>query len=349
MPYLEDRNNSVRALHTLYSPNIPEYLLEFLEVPEVLRLNGIEQNAGIDFSGFNIYKYRYSMLDHSLGVALILNSFVSNKKQVIAALLHDIDVPAFLYSSYYIDESNFSKDDIKLNSYDIIVGSNKLFEYFFKNEVDINDMCDYTKYPLAYNVRPHLCAHRLEYFLHTAYLSGMYKFEEIKEMYDDLFVAPNEDNMPEFCFKTPEIAKKFCELTIKCGEKYRSYEAKMAMKFISDTLATMIRREVITRKDLYTYSDRVIMDMGLSCSDKRISDRWKYLPELNKVYTKFNPVKGKNCFKLSADLRYVDPLVRFENSGFNLRLSDIDKKVKEEIDEFLNSDTDLYMYGDYED
>ena len=47
MPYLEDRNNSVRALHTLYSPNIPEYLLEFLEVPEVLRLNGIEQNAGI--------------------------------------------------------------------------------------------------------------------------------------------------------------------------------------------------------------------------------------------------------------------------------------------------------------
>ena len=123
----------------------------------------------------------------------------------------------------------------------------------------------------------------------------------------------------------------------------------MAMKFISDTLAAMIRREVITRKDLYTYSDRVIMDMGLSCSDKRISDRWKHLPELNKVYTKFNPVKGKNCFKLSADLRYVDPLVRFENSGFNLRLSDIDKKVKEEIDEFLNSDTDLYMYGDYED
>ena len=100
MPYLEDRNNSVRALHTLYSPNIPEYLLEFLEVPEVLRLNGIEQNAGIDFSGFNIYKYRYSMLDHSLGVALILNSFVSNKKQVIAALLHDIHDPGFLYSSY---------------------------------------------------------------------------------------------------------------------------------------------------------------------------------------------------------------------------------------------------------
>lgn len=349
MAYLEDRNNSVITLHNLYCPEIPEYLKDFLKVPEVLRINGVEQNAGIDYSGFNIYKYRYSTLDHSLGVALILNNFISSKKQVIAALLHDIDVPAFLYSSYLIDKSNFNKDDNELSTYDFIIGSNKLFEYFFKNDVDISDMCDYTKYPLAYNVRPKLCAHRLEYFLHTAYLTGMYSFEQIKMIYGDIFVTKNEDKMPEFCFKTPEIAKEFCKLTIQCGKKYRSYEAKYTMKFISDTLANMIRREIITRKDLYTYSDRVIMDMGLSCSDKRISDRWKALSNLNKVYTKFNPVEGKKCFKLKLDLRYVDPLVRLEINDFDLRLSDIDKEAKQEIEEYLNSDTDLYMYGDYED
>ena len=43
--------------------------------------------------------------------------------------------------------------------------------------------------------------------------------EEIKEMFDDLFVTPNEENMPEFCFKTPKIAKKFCRLTLECGKK----------------------------------------------------------------------------------------------------------------------------------
>lgn len=349
LAYLETRNNSVMALHQLYCEKFPEYLKDFLKVPEVLRINGIEQNAGIDFSGFNVYKYRYSMLDHSLGVALILNNFVTNKKQVIAALLHDIDVPAFLYSSYLIDHSNFNKEDNELSTYDFIVGSNKLFEYFFKNDVDISDMCDYTKYPLAYNVKPKLCAHRLEYFLHTAYLTGIYSIAQIKKIYDDIFVTANEDKMPEFCFRTPEIAKEFCHLTIECGKKYRSYEAKMAMKFISDTLAAMIRREVITRKDLYTYSDRVIMDMGLSCSDKRISDRWKYLPNLNKVYTKFNPVVGKKCFKIKSELRYVDPLVRLFNNDFDIRLSDIDKTAKQEIEEFLNSDTDLYMYSDYED
>ena len=207
LTYLENRNNSVIALHQLYCKKFPEYLKDFLKVPEVLRINGIEQNAGIDYSGFHIYKYRYSILDHSLGVALILNNFVSNKKQIIAALLHDINVPAFLYSSYLIEKSNFRKEDDELSTYDFIVGSNKLFEYFFKNDVDISDMCDYTKYPLAYNVRPKLCAHRLEYFLHTAYLTGMYTLEQIKEMYDDLFVTANEDKMPEFCFRTPDIAK----------------------------------------------------------------------------------------------------------------------------------------------
>ena len=156
LTYLENRNNSVLALHQLYCEQFPEYLKDFLEVPEVLRINGIEQNAGIDYSGFNVYKYRFSMLDHSLGVALILNNFISNKKQIISALLHDIDVPAFLYSSYLIDNSNFNKEDNELSTYDFIVGSNKLFEHFLKNGVDIGDLCDYTKYPLAYNVRPKL-------------------------------------------------------------------------------------------------------------------------------------------------------------------------------------------------
>lgn len=349
MSYLDERNSNVLALHNIYSKEVPEYLKEFLEIPEVLRINGVEQNSGIDYSGFNVFKFKYSMLDHSLGVALILSNFISNQNQVIAALLHDIDMPAFAYSSYYINESNFDKNDVELSTYDIIVGSNTLFDYFMKQGIDIYELCDYTKYPLAYNLKPHLCAHRLEYFLHTAYLAGMCKIEEIEEMYSDLFVTPNEENMPEFCFKTPAIAKKFCYIAMECGRKYCSYESKMAMRFIADTIGAMIRRGVITRKDLYTCSDRVIMDMGFNCSDKRISDRWKYLPQLNKVYTKFNPIEGKKCFKMSAELSYADPLVRVENSGFDLRLSDIDKEVKKEIRNFIASDTDMYMYGEYED
>ena len=347
MTYLEARNPKIDELHNVYCKEIPDYILELLDLPELTRLNGIDVNAGIHLSGFNLYNYEYSELDHSLGVALILNEFVTNKTQVLAALFHDIAVPAFSYATTYIAEENFDKDDLPLKNYDVLVGSDKLFEYIFKNDVKLDDLCDYTVYPLAYNIRPTLCAHTLEYFLHTAYMSNMCTIDEIREMYEDLVIVPNEDNMPEFAFNTPQIGEKFTMMALECGKKYRSYEAKMTMKFISDTLAPMIRRGVIKRRDLYTSNDKTIMDIGLNCSDKRISDRWRYLPSLNKVYTKFNKVEDKYCTKIGRDLRYVDPLVSAK-VGY-ARMSKASEEANYKINEFLNSDTDLYMYIDYED
>lgn len=347
MSYFETQNEKIMNLHRIYSEKRPDFLEELVDLPELARLNGIDINAGINLSGFNLYKYKYSVLDHSVGLVLILNNFVTNKNKILASLFHDIAVPAFSYATSYIDEINFDKDDLALTNYDIIVGSDKLFGYLFKNNMDIDEICDYTNFPLGYNIRPSLCAHTLEYFFHTAYLSEMCSLDEIRKFYNDLVVVPNGENMPEFCFNTQELAKKFCEISIECGKKYRSYEAKMAMKFITDTLAPMVRRGVIRRKDLYTSTDKVIMDIGLNCSDKRISDRWRYLPNLKRVYTKFNKVEKKYCTKIGRDLRYVDPLVKIKNNY--IRLSMLDENLHKKINEFLDSDTDLYMYIDYED
>jgi len=145
-----------------------------------------------------------------------------------------------------------------------------------------------------------------------------------------------------------EIAEKFCLLSLEVGEQHRSYEAKASMKFIADTLGAMLRRRVISRKDLYTYSDKVIMDIGLNCSDKRISDRWKYLKDLNRVHKKFNNDMAKHCQKIDMNLLYVDPLIRLKNGGC-MRASENSIECKEAINRFLNSDTDLYFYVDYED
>lgn len=351
MNYLENRTEKIKTLHDIYSEGkeIPEDIKELLEISEVKRLDGIDQNGGAERSGFKTFNYKYSTLDHSLGVALILNNFVSNKKQIIAALLHDMDEPAFSYSTKQVDNKNYDKKEVNpLTVFEAIVGSDKLFDYLTDNNFSIEDMCDYTRYPIAYNVVPYLCAHTLEYFLHTMFLNNMCSEEEIVEMYDDLLIVPNEENIPEFCFNTPEIGKKFCLLGIECGELYRSYEAKAAMRFIADTLGAMLRREVISRKDLYTYSDKVIMEIGLGCNDKRISDRWRYLPELKKVYTKFNEQEDKKCNKVVSNLTYTDVLIRKKN-GDVARVSKEFKECKDAISTFLNSDTDLYFYIDYED
>ena len=66
MAYLDNRAEKIKELHNVYSTAIPEYILEILDVPELNRINGIDINAGIALTGFNVYKYNYSVLDHSL-------------------------------------------------------------------------------------------------------------------------------------------------------------------------------------------------------------------------------------------------------------------------------------------
>ena len=350
MSYLEERSEEVQKLHNIYISNkeIPEYLKELIEIPEVLRLAGVDQNSGIALTGFHTVDYQYSVLDHSLGVALILENFTTNKNQVIAAFLHDMAVPSFADSAYDIEEKNFNEDDATLTVYDAIVGSDKLFQYFIKNDISIDEIADYTVYPLAYNLAPYLCAYRLENLLHHMYLNHMCTEHEIEALYDNLVVVPNEENLPEFCFLDERKAEKFCMLSLDCFSDFRSYESKASIKFISDTLAAMVRREVISRQDLYKFSDKVIMEMGISCSDKRISDRWEYLPSLNKVYTKFNEVEGKHCYQLTSDLEYVNPLMKLEDGDY-IRASKRFVVCGEKISTYLNSDTDLYFYMDYED
>ena len=350
MNYLEDRSEEVKILHRIYASEkeIPEYIKELIEMPEILRLAGVDQHSGIHLSGFHTINYQYSVLDHSLGVALILDNFISNKNQVVAAFLHDLSVPAFADASLLIDEKNFNADDKPVSVYDAIGASDNLFNYCMKNDFSIDEISDYTRYPLAYHIPPYLCAYRLENLFHHMYLEKMCTEEEITDLYRNMIVIPNEENTPEFCFLDDRKGEKFAVLALECLEDFRSYESKAVMQFIADTLAAMIRREVISRKDLYHFGDKAIMEMGLSCSDKRISDRWKYLPQLSKVYTKFNVVEGRHCYQLESELEYVNPLIKVENGEY-MRVADRFEICRDKIKTFLNSDTDLYFYIDYED
>ena len=120
------------------------------------------------------------------------------------------------------------------------------------------------------------------------------------------------------------------------------------MQLIADVLMLMIRREEIKLEDLFKFSDKAIMEIGKNSSDKRIRDGWNQVENLNKVYIKFNALENsdKYCVKVEEKSFYIDPLVKTKAGIF--RLSKLDKTAEREIDIYLNSDTDLYMYIDYE-
>lgn len=340
MDYINNRDDKIKNLHDIYNDAIPNIIEIFGDIQEIARLEYISETSGANMTKFMMYDNHYTILDHCVGVALILDKYTKENKQVIAGLLHGINVPAFNESVKHMNEIFNEK-----NVYDIIVSSDKLFEYFLNNDVDIKDICDYSRYPLAKANGIRMDADSIENVLRNSYISGNIDIKELKKIYEDLTITKNEVGELEFAFDNYNIAEKFCKLSLDIARKYRSYELKLSVKIVATLLELMIKREEINIEDLYKYGDKAIYEIGVNSSDKRISNGWQKLKSVDKVYTKFNPVDDKFCVKAALDVKYVDPLVKLK--GGYTRVSSVSLEMKEEITQFLNSDTDLYMFADF--
>lgn len=340
MSYVNDRRNNVKEIHEIYNNNISDIIEIFIDMPEITKMENINETSGVNITKFKAFDNQYTILDHCVGVALILDKYTKEDKQIIAGLLHGINKSAFSEAIKHMSEpfENYSV-------YDTIVASDKLFEYLLKNDIQIKDVCDYSLYPLAKTEGNKLDANSIENVLHTSYIMGNITKKEFKKIYDDITVTKNEEGISEFAFTTHSIGEKFCKLSLEVARKYRSYEAKIALKVIATLIELMIKRGEINREDVFKYGDKAIYEIGINSSDRRISNGWKELKNLDKVYTKFNPVEDKFCVKVDVNVKFVDPLVKLKG-GF-IRVSKVSLNVKEEITQFLNSDTDLYMYGDF--
>ena len=93
--YLQNLNEEVREYLKILSPQFPQWLLEYINTPEMLRLDGIGMSCGTLYTKVYNDKYFYSSLTHSVAVALIIWHFTQDKKQTISGLFHDIATPTF--------------------------------------------------------------------------------------------------------------------------------------------------------------------------------------------------------------------------------------------------------------
>mgnify|MGYP002706011342 CR=1 FL=1 len=84
--YLKRINKEIQEYIQILSPEFPEWLLEYIYTPEMLRLEKIGMSCGTYYTKVYNDKYFYSVLTHSIAVALIIWNFTKNKKQVISHL-----------------------------------------------------------------------------------------------------------------------------------------------------------------------------------------------------------------------------------------------------------------------
>lgn len=347
MDYFLRGKDEIELLHKIYSNDIPDILCELINTNAMLRLSGIGQHCGVDYVEIPMLKYKYffSRLDHSIGTALIIWNFTKDIKMSIAGLFHDISSIVFAHVGDFMKKDYLNQEATEKGIEDIVVNSKDIMSILKKVDIKVDEIKDYKIYSLADNKTPKLCADRLECTLHYPLIRGDISLKEIKEIYSNIIVVPDENNMYEFCFKDIDIAKKFCRISLHNGKLDSSNEDKFVMQFLADILIFAKNNNIISERDLYILSEQEVINKLKSCDNDIINKAWNNYINLDFVLT--SKIKPENlyCVNMKVKKRYVNPLVK-NNVGI-YRLSKISKEIDEEINNFINDIQENYIYSKF--
>lgn len=344
--YFDNLNDSLKEYFNVLSDEIPDFLLDYIETPEMQKQAGISVSCGTIYSKMYNQMW-YSSLDHSIAVALIIWNFTKDKKQTLSGLFHDIATPAFKHSIDFMNKDYEKQESTEELTTKIIKNSKEIMYLLNKDNIKVEEIDDYHIYPIADNDTPRLASDRLEYTLSNGLgaTEHLWDLKDVKEIYNDIKVLKNEDNLLELGFKNKEIAEKFVHTMSKLSSLYIRPETKFAMQFVADIIKKMSENDLITIDDLYNLSDKEVINKIENCKLENISDNFKIWANANKV--EVSDEKPLNKYYVNIDkvkIRYINPLV--ENNGKYERIKEISKTAKEDIEKALNYKTKRYIYID---
>ncbi|WP_288750039.1 hypothetical protein [uncultured Treponema sp.] len=157
------KENFAAKYHKILCKKTPDFLSKYISLPILKRLEGVGLLCGTDWTPLFHNSFFYSRLDHSLGTALIVWNFTKDKKQTIAALLHDVSTPAFSHVSDFKNGDALTQSSTENLNAQLIENDLELLEFLKQDGIKVAEVNDYHIYPVADNEIPGLSADRLEY------------------------------------------------------------------------------------------------------------------------------------------------------------------------------------------
>ena len=328
---------------SIYANKVPDALNELADTPEMKRLSDVGMHCGCEYANFPIYrkvKCHYTRLMHSIGVANIVWNFTQDLKQAVAGLLHDISTPTFAHTIDFLNDDYVTQESTEEKTLLFIKNSKSITNLLEKYNINVDDVGDYSKYPIADNDTPMLSADRLEYTLGNAYIVNNMDLNEIQDIYNDLIVVKNENGIEELCFKSIQHAKKFVEVSLQNSYWIVSDEDRFSMQYLADMIREAIQNNVLTFDDLFTTEKHVIQKLK---DNYKTYEIWVRYTKISSVSTMDKKDPNIYCVNIPAKKRYINPLVLIEDNI--KRVSDIDEISKKNIEKFLSLDFNKWIYA----
>ena len=345
--YYNNLNPEIKEYFSILSNDFPEWLHEYINTPEMQRINKISMSCGTDYSKcFNV-KYFYSNLDHSVGVALIIWHFTHDKKQTLAGLFHDIATPVFKHCIDFMNGDSENQESTEEKTTEIIKNSKSIMSLLERDDISLEEINDYKIYPIADNDTPKLSADRFEYtFSSGLTFFRVWELNNIRKIYNNIIISKNEDSIDELTFKDKEICEEYIDIISRLWPEWISYKDKIVMQFLADICKSMSNAGYLTIDDLYILSEQEIINKILTCNDLYIIKSLKSFLETNKVYTSPIMIQNKYCVNQKTKTRYINPLVQTKFGS--KRITEISKKSKDKIENYLKIKNDNYIYFDFD-
>lgn len=334
--YLENLNEEIRKYFKVLEPEFPEWLNDYINTPELLKQQFISMTCGTIYSNLFDSDFFYSSLDHSIGVALIVWHFTHDKKQTLSGLFHDIATPAFKHCVDFLNGDYMDQESTEDLTTQIISNSKEIMTLLERDNIKLEEVNDYHIYPIADNDTPNLSSDRLEYSLSNALFTyKLLDFDSIKNIYNDIKVGKDENNIDELEFTNESLALDFVKITSKMSIIYREYRTIYSMQLIADILKKLSEKGLITKSDLYNLKEQEVIDIIQKSIYKDAFNKWK---KAEKVLINKEKPNGVYAVNLVSKIRYIDPLVNGK------RISTINKNASKLIEDNLNYKTDKYVY-----
>lgn len=333
--YLENLNEEVKEYFKILSPEFPTWLEEYIDTPEMQRINSISLNCGTDYSKIFNIRYWYSNLDHSIGVALIVWHFTQDKKQTLAGLFHDIATPTFKHCIDFMNGDFENQESTEERTESIIKNSKEIMNLLNRDKIKVEEVSDYKIYPIADNDTPQLSADRFEYnFSSGLIFYRVWELENIREIYNNVTILKNEDGIEELGFKDYKVCEKYIHIVSKLWPQWISDSDRTVMQFLADIVKSMNVKGYLTIDDLYNLSEKEVINKILNCDDEYIRENFIKFQNATSVYGSDTPINDKYCISIKAKRRYVIPLTIYNDSI--KRINEISESAKKDIEEYFN-------------
>ena len=340
MDYITKVDKKIKDYFNILEPNFPEWLNEYINTDILLKQQYISITCGTIYTDLFENNFFFSSLDHSIAVALICWHFTHNKKITLSGLFHDVATPVFKHCIDFLNGDYMSQESTEDLTTQIISNSKEVMALLERDNIKLSEIDNYHIYPIADNDTPQLASDRLEYSLSNALLTyNLLNIEEIREIYDDIEIQLNENQIQELGFKNKKIARKFVKVTSKLSVIYREDKTRYSMQFLADIIKKLHKEKIISKSDLYNLKEEDIIKIIENSSYNNAYNIWKKSKRV-----KISKEKPKNVYYVhhGAKIRYIDPLVNGK------RISKICKIAENMVKNNLAYDMDKYVYLDFD-